>query len=33
MEELGYGPNGGLVYCMECVLQASPTRMPHANHV
>lgn len=19
MEELGYGPNGGLVYCMECV--------------
>lgn len=20
MEELGYGPNGGLVYCMECVV-------------
>jgi hypothetical protein len=22
MEELGYGPNGGLVYCMECVAAA-----------
>lgn len=23
MEELGYGPNGGLVYCMECVFDTT----------
>lgn len=23
MEELGYGPNGGLVYCMEYVMLPS----------
>ena len=25
MDELGYGPNGGLVYCFECVSSLSET--------
>lgn len=30
MEHLGYGPNGGLVYCFECVCLPAPHRTSNA---